>query len=426
MSKQQKPPLTRAMLEPVAHLSSSEAGKVLGYSKTAVTESRQRLGMKRDKALVDERKKVEGKSSKFEMTKDGSLLVETTDEVPQTKDHIDERMRARGFDPERYSFAYRFSEWEALTADGVRTMYAARASATERKMTTAEVLSADDLISVVENYTPVRGEQSDAPASGSFFFNFADPQFGKTDLNGGTDETIQRFMASLDHACAILDESPAQEIIWSDLGDGIENFCNTSSQRQTNDLNLVEQVRILRRIQVEGLLRLSEYAPVTHVSVPSNHSQNRVGFQQPASTSHDDWGLEVQQQLFELFEHRETANPIMFVQPPQHLESVAINLVDGTRVGFVHGHRSNSQDGLERWWAGQALGRQPTYDADILLVGHFHNLSVRTVGDKRYIITAPSLDNGSSWFTVSRGNVATAGVLTMRVLNGFPHEMRIV
>lgn len=430
MSKsKQKPPITAEMLETVKHLSSAEAGKVLGYSKTAVTESRDRLGMKRDKASVAAESftaKANSKSSKVEQKSDGSLIVESTDTVPQTKDHIEERMRNKGFDPERYSFSYRFSEWEAQTPHGIQTLYSAGATATERKQTAAEALSADDLLAYLDNYEPVRGEGSDAPRDGAFVFNFADPQLGKTDLNGGTEETVARFMASLDHACSVLDESPAREIVWADLGDGIENFCNTSSQRQTNDLNLVEQVRVLRRLQVIGLTRLQEYAPITHVSVPSNHSQNRVGFQQPASTAHDDWGLEVQTQLMELFETRDLQNPIAFLRPQDHLESVSMHTLDGTELGFVHGHRSNSQDGLERWWAGQALGNQPTATAKILFVGHFHNLSLRTVGDSRYIITTPSLDNGSSWFTVSRGNVATAGVLTTRIRDGFPYEMRIV
>lgn len=429
MTNKQKP-LTREMLEGVSHLSSADAGHKLGYSKTAVTESRARLGMKRSKAEARQASKLSsktGKSSKIEQQSDGSLIVESTDSVPQTKDHIDERMRAKGFDPERYQFSYGFSEWEAQTPDGLQTLYSARASAVERKLAVAEVMTADEILAVIDRYEPLRGEASDAPKDGTFFFDFADPQIGKTDLNGGTEETIARFMASLDHACAILDESPAEEIIWGDLGDGIENFCNTSSQRQTNDLNLVEQVRVLRRLQADGLMRLQEYAPVTHVSVPSNHSQNRVGFQQPASTSHDDWGLEVQYQLEELFCVRDDlTNPVTFVRPEAHMESVAIETMDGTKLGFVHGHRSNSQNGLEQWWAGQSLGNQPTAHCDILFVGHFHNLSIRTVGNGRYIVTGPSLDNGSSWFTVSRGNVATAGVLTARIRAGFPYEMRIV
>lgn len=425
MSKKQKPALTKEQLESVSHLSSAQAAIKLGYSKTAVTESRNRLGMKRE---VGRDGKVTGaKGGKIEQKSDGSIIVESTDSVPQTRDHIESRMRDRGFDPAQYSFTYGFSEWQAQSPEGVITMYSARASATERKKTMREALPVEDILSLIDAYEPIRGEGSDAVPSGTFVFCFADPQVGKTDINGGTDETIARFMASLDHACAILDENPPEEIIFADLGDGIENFCNTSSQRQTNDLNLVEQVRILRRMQMTAILRLAEYAPIKHISVPSNHSQNRVGFQQPASTSHDDWGIEVQTQLKEiLYAMGADAPNVEFIAPAEHLESVSATTADGTILGFVHGHRSNSQNGLEAWWAGQALGNQPTALAQILFVGHFHNLSLRSVGDNRYIITTPSLDNGSSWFTVSRGNMATAGVLTLRVRNGVPTDMLIV
>jgi hypothetical protein len=174
-------------------------------------------------------------------------------------------------------------------------------------------------------------------------------------------------------------------------------------------------------------MRFQEYAPVVHVSVPSNHSQNRVTFQGPASTAHDDWGLEVQQQLNELITAAaaQLTNTVTFIAPDEHLESVSFTTNEGTRLGFVHGHRATRQTGLEQWWAGQSLGRQPTHDADILLVGHFHNYNINSVGDGRYIITTPSLDNGSSWFTVQRGNVATAGVLTFRVRSRFPESVRI-
>lgn len=424
-----KPVLTKEMLETVRGLSSKEAGRKLGYGKTTINDAREKFDMKREiasSASSDFGAGSKGKAAKIEQKGDGSLIVETTDTVPQTKDHIDARMRSRGFDPEKYTFTYGFSEWEAQTPEGIQTLYSARASATERRKSAAEVLTADDLIAAIDAYAPIRGERADVEPSGTFVFCFADPQIGKVDLNGGTDETVARFMASVDHACALLDENPAAEIIWADLGDGIENFCNTSSQRQTNDLNLVEQVRVLRRLQVAGLQRFLEYAPVIHVSVPSNHSQNRVGFQSPASTSHDDWGIEVQEQLKEVFDGRKLPHEVEFFCPEEHLESVSITTLDGTNLGFVHGHRAGQQTGLERWWAGQALGNQPTALAQILFVGHFHNWNLNSVGNQRYIITTPSLDNGSSWFTVARGNVATAGVLTLRVRNGAPTNMEIV
>lgn len=423
--------LTPEMLASVDGLPAREAAARLGVGKTTITDARAKRRVTKNSPLVVELSEQDRKvlkaaaGKKFSLEdKGGSLLIESQDSVPQTKEHIEERMRARGFDPEQYSFTYRFSEWEAQTAEGVQTLYAARAGAVERKASESrEKMSIDELNAAIAAY--IAPAVSDTPGEmpeNTFVFCFADPQIGKTDINGGTNDTITRFMNSLAHAESLLAEEPTSLIIWADLGDGIENFCNTSSQRQTNDLNLVEQVRTLRRLQLEGLLRLSKFAPVIHVSVPSNHSQNRVGFQQPASTAHDDWGIEVQEQLSEAYElAKDTgkfANEIYFVRPDDHLESVSVKVPGDLTLGFVHGHRSNAQNGLENWWAGQTLGRQPTADADILLVGHFHNYSVRSVGKERYIITTPSLDNGSSWFTVSRGNVATAGVLTLRIEGG--------
>lgn len=417
-----KTTITPEQLASVAHLSSRKAAEQLGVGKSTINDARVRSGTSKSKGT---------KRSTFEDNGNGSLTIESVDGVPQTADDIQERMRARGFDPERYQISYRFSEWEAQTADGVQTLYAARAGAVERRGSGASLPSFDEIVEAIAAFDGPEIVEVDPEvfAPNAFIFNFADPQIGKVDINGGTDATVDRFLNSLSRAEDELRREPASEIVWADLGDGIENFCNTSSQRQTNDKNLVEQVRILRRLQMEGLLRLSHLAPITHVSVPSNHSQNRVGFQQPASTSHDDWGLEVQAQLHEAFalvgENR-AGHPVTFLQPEPHLESVSYTTQDGTKLGFVHGHRSNSQDGLERWWAGQSLGRQPTADADILLVGHFHNYSVRSVGKERYIVTVPSLDNGSSWFTVSRGNVATAGVGSMRVQGGVMRDWKIL
>lgn len=426
--------LTREMLESVAHLSSAEAASALGVGKTTVTEARQRFNMRRSsgEAKPGPKQKDAVKQDTIEKTPDGTLIITSQDTVPVTEAQVTERMKARGFDPEKYSIGYRFSEWEAQSKGGeVITMYSARASATERNAKSGAnlvpTLNYDEMVAVIERNAALSsgyGQVTTEQTPNTFVFNFADPQLGKKDINGGTEETVERFMNSLSHAESLLEAEPTSQIIWADLGDGIENFCNTSSQRQTNDLNLVEQVRTLRRLQVEGLSRLSRFAPIIHVSVPSNHSQNRIGFQQPASTAHDDWGLEVQQQLSEFF--AQTDKDITFVCPEEHLESVAFTTMDGTRLGFVHGHRSTSQNGLESWWAGQTLGRQPTHEADILLVGHFHNLSVRSVGKERYIITTPSLDNGSSWFTVSRGSVATAGVLTMRLSAGKFRDLLIV
>lgn len=133
-----KAKLTPEILETVAHLSSAEAAKKLGVGKTTVTDSRARYGLRRERPAPEKphspRATNAGTSkSSFEQTVNGSLIIEDESPIPRTADTVKERMRARGFDPEQYTIAYRFSEWEAQTKeDGVITMYGARASATER------------------------------------------------------------------------------------------------------------------------------------------------------------------------------------------------------------------------------------------------------------------------------------------------------
>ena len=415
--------ITQEMLDRTAGLPTREAARILGFGQSTIVEARQRARANGGKLPKAKEKEADRTGTRVEFAQDGSGEAESVGTVPQTKADIDAVLLEKGFTPEDFEYTnLRFSSWDAQTPNGLEVLHSIRVGIRPRA-NVPQGMSAEELAEIIERH-PRSETQGTADYPNTFVFCFADPQTGKTDINGGTEELIERFLTSLNHADYLLQREPASEIIWADLGDGIENFCNTSSQRQTNDLNLVEQVRVLRRMQMEGLLRLSKHAPITHVSVPSNHSQNRVGFQQPASTAHDDWGLEVQQQLADAFDLAGFPNhPITFLSPDEHLESVAYSTSDGTRLGFVHGHRAAAQAGLERWWAGQALGRQPTYDADILLVGHFHNLSLAEVGDGRFIITTPSLDNGSSWFTVSRGNVATAGVLTFRTDAGMWRDL---
>ena len=122
--------LTPEQLDSVKGLSSREAARILGVGKSTVNDARARAD--RLPGYVKPESPSSNRTAKIETRSDGSLIVETTDSVPQTKDHVDERMRKRGFDPEEYEFTYRFSEWDAQSKDGVITMYSARAGATRK------------------------------------------------------------------------------------------------------------------------------------------------------------------------------------------------------------------------------------------------------------------------------------------------------
>jgi hypothetical protein len=186
--------ITQAQLDSVAHLSSREAGKVLGVGKSTV--NRYREVAKINGGFVPQADKYTGGNAASLSTKfDGSLEVESAGPVPQSKGEIDDVMRGRGFDPDLYDFTYRFSSWEAPDGEGgVRTMYAARAGATPKRLNKiAEALDVTELLDAVRDwtFTPV---YSGRPASADFVLAFADPQIGKVDVNGGTVDTTEQVM----------------------------------------------------------------------------------------------------------------------------------------------------------------------------------------------------------------------------------------
>ncbi len=416
MSKQ----LTQAQLDKVAGLGSREAAKLLGVGKSTINDYRKLARENGGRLPVGDSATHnvihEGAKESLETMFDGGLNVETVDSVPQSKADIDEAMVKRGFDPEQYDFSYRFSEWQAQSSradgDGIITMYAARASATPKRTAVhAEALNVDELLTAVKewDFTPYVTE---GWASVDFTLCFADPQIGKTDVNGGTDETYTQIMRSFERAVEVCQTVRPREIIFADLGDGLENFYNTSSQRETNDLDLTSQVRLLRRLQAEGIRRLAPYAEfLTHVSIPSNHGSVRIGPQAQASTASNDWGIEVSHQLEDVFSETNFDN-VSFVRPQgKHQVSVAHTTASGTTLGFTHGDQAGQQTRVAEWWQKQAFGwDNPLRDVDILLCGHFHNQAVEEVFEGRHLIFGAASDRGSAWFTNRTGRSASSGM----------------
>ena len=80
------------------------------------------------------------------------------------------------------------------------------------------------------------------------------------------------------------------------------------------------------------------------------------------------------------------------------------------KLGLVHGHQVGSPDRLGEWWAKQDHGRMPTWDADVLLAGHFHSFRTYQSGDRRWVMVGPASDPGSSWFSNLQGERATSGM----------------
>lgn len=435
--------LTQAELDSVAGLPSREAASVLGVGKSTVNKYREiardnggTLPLGGRSASQRAPHQAEGGASiSVETRANGELSVETVSEVPQTKDDIDNAMVKRGFNPAEYSFTYRFSEWEAQRAGGeIITMYAARAGAVPRPtVSNAKAAKAMDVAELLEtvrswDFTPGKRKAS-AFTDRDFVLLFADPQLGKVDINGGSDSTVEYIMESYEVAAALIEEHRPSEVIFADLGDGLENFYNTSSQRETNDLDLTSQVRLLRRVQAEGIRHLAPLcARFTHMSVPSNHGQVRIDFQSQASTASNDWGIEVSHQLEDVFEGVTGLEHVRFVRPTgPHQISIGHTTSSGTVLGATHGDTAGTQQKVGEWWQKQAFGwDNPIRDVQVLLVGHFHNRAVEEVYEGRNIVFGSSADPGSAWFTNRTGRSATRGMTAFFTSGGSIEDLQII
>jgi hypothetical protein len=178
----------------------------------------------------------------------------------------------------------------------------------------------------------------------------------------------------------------------------------------------------------QTLREIAQLVPkVTYASVGSNHCQFRSANGKALGKPTDDWGVFIGRQLARLA-HEVGATNIRFLEPQPWEESLAIDVFDdGYHVlGIVHGHQASRPEAVGDWWRKQTFGRQAVADASLLVHGHWHHLRVQELGsvdrgDKlasRFIVMAPTMDNGSNWFRMNSGEDSIPGLATLILEQG--------
>ena len=251
----------------------------------------------------------------------------------------------------------------------------------------------------------------------------ADFQVGKTQSGGGTEDTVRLVRRAIkDIADDILFRDPYKRIILADVGDSTEGFWNVAAQAQTNDLSLTDQIRTVQRLYAEALRTLAPLcSSLYYVAVPSNHCAVRTGLgkNSRANAPDDDFGIMISKNIEDIVEDREGFEHVEFFRPEKWEEAVTVDAADGTRIGFTHGHLAGTQAKVPTWFRDLAFGRRSgLYDARILVHGHWHNFGVRQVGDARWIISCPSADRGSDWWTNVSGDSTKPAILTFEARDG--------
>jgi hypothetical protein len=251
----------------------------------------------------------------------------------------------------------------------------------------------------------------------------ADLQVGKTQSGGGTEDTVRLVRRALhDIASNLSGPSPYKRIILADVGDSTEGFWNVASQAQTNDLSLTDQIRTVQRLYAEAVRLLAPLCEsLYYVAVPSNHCAVRTGpgKNSRANAPDDDFGIMISKNIEDVIEDRPGFAHVEFFRPEKWEEAVTVDAADGTRIGFTHGHLAGQQSKVPSWFRDLAFGRRSgLYAARILVHGHWHNFAVSQAGDARWIISCPSADRGSDWWTNLSGDSTKPAILTFEAQGG--------
>ena len=251
----------------------------------------------------------------------------------------------------------------------------------------------------------------------AFVILWSDLQVGKVDHRGGVEALLPRVAETQIELIKKVKAVKPEKIIFCDVGDTVENFGNAADlhQLQSNDLSIMQQIDLATSLAWTCLKELAKFAPITYLSVGSNHCQWRVNKQRVGKAT-DDWGIHIGRTLARL--SKEVGLDITFHEPATHDESLALDVFnDGFHVlGMVHGHQANRPDAVPDWWRKQAFGKQPVQAATVLVSGHFHHLRVLELGStqrgsSRYWVQASTLDNGSNWWRTSQGEDSQPGLV---------------
>lgn len=270
-------------------------------------------------------------------------------------------------------------------------------------------------------------------ADGTLVVALADFQTGKTDVHGGTVNLYKRVRSVYAQMEAELPHYKA--IIAADLGDIIENFMNVGSQRQSNDLNLTDQLEAAISLIWEGLRVLhSKCDNLIYVAVPSNHCEVRTGVgnkNRASSVLSDDYGIHVQRQIRRMAEMRpDVYGNMSFVCPSDYDAACTVkpSADDKSVLFFEHGHVGGgaSQAKMRQHVKNMQAGRIAyAHMANIFVHGHYHTPEMYLVGDKTWVVGVSSIDSGSSWFTNATGESAPSAVTSFVAKDGMVRDMRL-
>lgn len=285
-------------------------------------------------------------------------------------------------------------------------------------------LDVEELLKGVSKWKPPKKTQG----VGTLVVALSDWQIGKAD-GDGTVGTVERIMQSAYNVERYAKKVKPADIVVVGLGDMLEG-CDGHypGQTFTVELDRRQQVRVVRRLLRDFVMRLSKVGvPVRVSAVAGNHGENRRNGKAFTGPGDND-DVAVIEQVAEVLQ----ANPEAFEHVNFHIPNDRLSVlldVQGWRIGFTHGHiagrGATPQQKQQNWWKDHAFQMSPIGDADYLVTGHYHHLSVVDHGPRVHF-QAPAMDGGSVWWENIGGGKSAAGTMTFMVYESGWNDLKVL
>lgn len=400
--------------------------------------------VKRAHAVTNARKKRPDHPKGFEPgidTEKGTITqaFEHPLEVVDLTDRFNQLLLKWGFPPETFTIEddrVEVRTWQGLSnIDGpyggeIVDLWYYKAKVVRRR----PVADITDLTARIRKRQPRKLDTKPHGGDRAFALVNTDWQLGKRDGPGTafTIDAVKNSLPILRNRVESLrrDGHKITDLHIYNLGDLIEGCVGHYPMQTFNvELSRREQVRLGRELLTEQIVYFADdFDRLLVAGVPGNHGENRNDDGKTYTNLGDNDDVALVEQVAEAFDLASTGTSrydhVSFRIPDNEL-SMTLD-VHGTIVGLTHGHVGNRRPAAGKnlahskvwdWWYGQIMGRQPVADADLLLSGHFHYLSLLRQGN-RTAIQFPPLDGGSDWFVDSNGLESNASIASLLIGGG--------
>jgi hypothetical protein len=357
-----------------------------------------------------------GWEPRVEVSSNGGFIVtEPREEQPEDWSQILDELLPPNVNREDYTIDSKYPielrAWDSGDGEGgSKRMYYFKARI--RRLGAVAGIDLEDLIqAAVKAHSPAKTPNTAGLVERVYWQQITDLQAGQPD-GSGIEGMVSKALQLADLAIADIKtlKKSGKEVtqifvpITGDLVEGISGWYEM--QTFSVELDRRDQVKIVRRILLQYLMKIGQLGLPVHVAVvPGNHGENRQNGK-AYTTLHDNDDVAVVEQVAEALQLSEKFENITFSFPARERLSLTVEVL-GWIVGLTHGHIARGGVGVEgkitNWFRSMAAIRDPIGDSDLLFTGHYHHVRFQQLVGNTYWVQGGALCDSSAWFSQTAG-----------------------